>query len=98
MTPYTTVIRLLGVVQNPVNGFPARPLGLNNPEPSTATQSEASSSAELVNPTNCLHHSYSTATTAFTNAITKLVDQIAASLLQSQYSPTSCPQLHRERM
>ena len=28
ITPYTTVIRLLGVVQNPANGFPARPLGL----------------------------------------------------------------------
>ena len=27
VTPYTTVIRLLGVVQNPANGFPARPLG-----------------------------------------------------------------------
>ena len=27
ITPYTTVIRLLGVVQNPANGFPARPLG-----------------------------------------------------------------------
>ena len=26
ITPYTTVIRLLGVVQNPANGFPARPL------------------------------------------------------------------------
>ena len=26
VTPYTTVIRLLGVVQNPANGFPARPL------------------------------------------------------------------------
>ena len=29
ITPYTTVIRLLGVVQNPANGFPARPLGLD---------------------------------------------------------------------
>ena len=28
ITPYTTVIRLLGVVQNPANGFPARPLVL----------------------------------------------------------------------
>ena len=28
ITPYTTVIRLLGVVQNPANGFPARPLDL----------------------------------------------------------------------
>ena len=28
ITPYTTVIRLLGVVQNPANGFPARPLGV----------------------------------------------------------------------
>ena len=27
ITLYTTVIRLLGVVQNPANGFPARPLG-----------------------------------------------------------------------
>ena len=27
--PYTTVIRLLGVVQNPANGFPARPLGMS---------------------------------------------------------------------
>ena len=27
ITPFTTVIRLLGVVQNPANGFPARPLG-----------------------------------------------------------------------
>ena len=26
ITPFTTVIRLLGVVQNPANGFPARPL------------------------------------------------------------------------
>ena len=26
ITPYTTVIRLLGVVQNLANGFPARPL------------------------------------------------------------------------
>ena len=26
ITPYTTVIRLLGVVQNPADGFPARPL------------------------------------------------------------------------
>ena len=26
ITPYTTVIRLLGVVRNPANGFPARPL------------------------------------------------------------------------
>ena len=29
ITPYTTVIRLLGVVQNPANGFPARPLGVS---------------------------------------------------------------------
>ena len=29
ITPYTTVIRLLGVVQNPANGFPARPLGVD---------------------------------------------------------------------
>ena len=28
ITPYTTVIRLLGVVQNPANGFPARPLAI----------------------------------------------------------------------
>ena len=28
ITPYTTVIRLLGVVQNPANGFPARPLAV----------------------------------------------------------------------
>ena len=28
ITPYTTVIRLHGVVQNPANGFPARPLGI----------------------------------------------------------------------
>ena len=27
ITPYMTVIRLLGVVQNPADGFPARPLG-----------------------------------------------------------------------
>ena len=27
ITPYTTVIRLLGVVHPPANGFPARPLG-----------------------------------------------------------------------
>ena len=30
ITPYTTVIRLLGVVQNPANGFPARPLATIN--------------------------------------------------------------------
>ena len=28
--PSTTVIRLLGVVQNPTNGFPARPLAINS--------------------------------------------------------------------
>ena len=29
ITPYTTVIRPFGVVQNPANGFSARPLGRN---------------------------------------------------------------------
>ena len=28
ITQYTTVIRLIGVVQNPANGFPARPLAV----------------------------------------------------------------------
>ena len=39
ITPNTAVIRLLGVVQNPANGFPARPLGVGRHHAKPATLS-----------------------------------------------------------
>ena len=43
ITPFTTVIRLLGVVQNPANGFPARPLG-----PMSATVEATTTTALII--------------------------------------------------